>query len=56
LGWVLKKVFSLRNLTVPLKFLASLLLGYRYLTKEERMNKQKLEALWQAQGLGQSKR
>jgi hypothetical protein len=49
-------VFSLRNLIAPLKFLLSLLLGYRYLNREERLNKQKLESLWHAHGLGQSKK
>jgi len=45
-------VFSLRNILGPLKFLASILLGYRYITREQRLNNQKLEELWKSQGLG----
>ena len=37
------KVFSLNNITGPLKFLASLLFGFRYLTKEERENERLLK-------------
>jgi len=39
-------VFSLKNVTVPLKFLASLLFGFRYLTKEERANERTLRDAW----------
>ena len=40
------KVFSLSNITVPIKFLASLLFGFRYLTKEERANERLLRDAW----------
>ena len=40
------KVFSLSNITVPIKFLASLLFGFRYLTKEERANDRLLRDAW----------
>jgi flagellar biosynthesis component FlhA len=50
LGWVFAKIFNMRNIIVPLKFLGSLLLRYRYVTREERKNNAMLEALWQAQG------
>ena len=34
------------NITGPLKFLASLLFGFRYLTKEERANERALREAW----------
>ena len=34
------------NVTVPLKFLASLLFGFRYLSKEERANERLLREAW----------
>ena len=40
------KIFSLSNITVPLKFLASLLFGFRYLTKEVRANERLLREAW----------
>lgn len=50
--WVFSRVFSLRNITGPLKFLGTLLLGYRYVTREERLNNKKLEEAWLMSGLG----
>ena len=40
------KVFSLSNITVPIKFLTSLLFGFRYLSKEERANERLLRDAW----------
>ena len=40
------RVFSLSNITVPIKFLTSLLFGFRYLTKEERANERLLRDAW----------
>lgn len=39
-------MFSLSNITVPLKFLASLLFGFRYLTREEKANEKALREAW----------
>ena len=44
--FVLAKVFIFSNITVPLKFLASLLFGFRYLSKEERANERLLREAW----------
>ena len=40
------KVFNLSNVTVPIKFLTSLLFGFRYLTKQERKNEKLLAEAW----------
>jgi hypothetical protein len=44
--WVLGKIFSMKNITVPLRLLASLLFGYKYMTKEERLHKKLLSEAW----------
>ena len=44
--YVIGSIFRIRNITVPLKFLASLLLGWRFISKKERENRQLLEEEW----------
>mmetsp|Transcript_9720 Transcript_9720/g.13284 ORF Transcript_9720/g.13284 Transcript_9720/m.13284 type:complete len:157 (+) Transcript_9720:245-715(+) len=44
--FVMGRLFNMQNITVPCKFLASLLFGFRYLSKEERMNKKLLRDTW----------
>ena len=36
----------MRNITVPLRLLASLLFGYKYMTKEQRLHKKMLTEAW----------
>ena len=47
----MSKIFSTKNITVPIKFLTSLLFGWRYLSKQERENQKLLEQEWGASNL-----
>ena len=53
--FIFRSVFRMSNITVPLKFLASLLFGYKYLSKKEQANERLLKEDFKAHfGEGQN--